>query len=233
MDEPEPKGLPHGLLTADELVDRCAAARINVSVSDVVELADAGFLPAWRWKNQPRWYFQLTECRAWFRDNWLTRQDGRPAFHVRVIVENNLTPAVAALLPRSLHLIADKLRTMEAVPGMPGAPGVYFLLHRDEVVYVGQSTNVFGRVAAHTGDISKAFDGAAYLPLPVSVLDSVEGALIRLLRPRLNGNPGPVAGLYAQDVLDALNIRIRTEPGEQPPTDAATSLTVIDENAEQ
>ena len=62
--------------------------------------------------------------------------------------------------------------------------GVYFLLDGEEVVYVGQSVNVYARVANHRE--SKRFATAICIPVPRDELDAVESAFIRRLRPRLN-----------------------------------------------
>lgn len=64
--------------------------------------------------------------------------------------------------------------------------GVYMLT--DPVghpLYVGQSVNVFARLSAH-GD--KEFHGVRILPCDREHLNDIEGLLIRLLRPPLNGH---------------------------------------------
>jgi hypothetical protein len=64
--------------------------------------------------------------------------------------------------------------------------GVYFLIYGDEVVYVGQSTNVHARVTQHVG--FKTFDRWAYMYCTVDSLDSIEALYIHILRPRYNGD---------------------------------------------
>lgn len=62
--------------------------------------------------------------------------------------------------------------------------GVYFLLCRGEVVYVGQTINVLGRIGTHA--LTKDFDSFAFIPCPEIDLDALEIRFIHLLRPRLN-----------------------------------------------
>lgn len=64
--------------------------------------------------------------------------------------------------------------------------GIYFLLNGRDVVYVGQSVDVGGRVLAHRRDPSKVFDRACYVPAKADELDSLEQAFIAMLRPALN-----------------------------------------------
>ena len=42
--------------------------------------------------------------------------------------------------------------------------GVYFLLQKQIVVYVGQSRNPLSRIGQHTKDSSKVFNGVKILP---------------------------------------------------------------------
>lgn len=67
--------------------------------------------------------------------------------------------------------------------------GVYFLFKGDDVVYVGQSVNVFSRVASHKSG-SKDFDGFTYVQCDKRHLDFLESLYIHALRPRLNGSVG-------------------------------------------
>ncbi len=62
--------------------------------------------------------------------------------------------------------------------------GVYFLLDGSDVVYVGQSKNVFSRIAEHR---DKRFDRYAYVPCEEVSLDTLESFYIYMLRPKLNG----------------------------------------------
>lgn len=61
--------------------------------------------------------------------------------------------------------------------------GIYFLIHRGDLVYIGQSVNAFARLGAHCSD--KEFDAVAFMPV-TGDLDEVEASLIRMFDPKLN-----------------------------------------------
>jgi len=65
------------------------------------------------------------------------------------------------------------------------ATGVYFLIDGDKVVYVGQSVNVYARIASHH---DKVFERFAFIPCKRDVLDSLESLYIHTLRPPLNAD---------------------------------------------
>ena len=63
--------------------------------------------------------------------------------------------------------------------------GVYFLISDDEVVYVGQSVNVYARIAQHK---NKKFDKFAVLACSSQQLNVIESLYIHMLKPILNGS---------------------------------------------
>ena len=65
------------------------------------------------------------------------------------------------------------------------ATGVYFLIDSGRVVYVGQSVNVYARIASHH---DKVFDSFAFIPCCKEMLDNLESLYIHILRPALNSN---------------------------------------------
>jgi len=65
-------------------------------------------------------------------------------------------------------------------------PAVYFLYDGDEIVYIGQSKEVFGRIASHVRDGEKQFDSFAIIHVSAVELDAVEKANIEAYRPRYN-----------------------------------------------
>lgn len=52
--------------------------------------------------------------------------------------------------------------------------GIYLLLLKDEVVYVGKSTSILSRVYAHLSDKKKRFDSFTFLEFPVEELQTKE-----------------------------------------------------------
>lgn len=66
--------------------------------------------------------------------------------------------------------------------------GVYFLIKNNEIIYVGQSVNVFSRVGQHR--YLKDFDGFKYINCKKLELDILESVYIHFLNPKLNGMSG-------------------------------------------
>lgn len=76
----------------------------------------------------------------------------------------------------------------EAIPVSPEPQkvGVYFLLWKGEVVYVGQSVNVDARVSLHRDEKRKRFDSAVFIPFREQELDYYESAFMNAIRPKYN-----------------------------------------------
>lgn len=85
-------------------------------------------------------------------------------------------------VPRSIAGIADKLVKFDL---MNDVSCIYFLCQGDEVVYVGQSTNLAARLPQHR--IDKVFDRVFYLIVRLDDLDRIEREYIRAIRPRYDG----------------------------------------------
>jgi len=66
-----------------------------------------------------------------------------------------------------------------------GSDGIYFLLNRGRVVYVGQTTRWPSRLAGH---IYKNFNEVRFIPCRPSKLWHYEGRWIRKFKPELNKN---------------------------------------------
>ena len=64
------------------------------------------------------------------------------------------------------------------------ACGIYFLILRGRVVYVGQSVSALNRIATHR---EKYFDSYAFLPCKPEDLDRIESLYIHVLQPAQNG----------------------------------------------
>ena len=63
------------------------------------------------------------------------------------------------------------------------ASGVYFLVDGNEVVYVGQSVNIYSRIPQHH---NKRFDRYLYVPCKPELLNALESLYIHCLQPKLN-----------------------------------------------
>lgn len=68
--------------------------------------------------------------------------------------------------------------------------GVYFLWNEDELVYIGQSTNMYARVAEHMryGTIKGVpITSCTFIDSPYPQLLTLEQLYISALRPKVNG----------------------------------------------
>jgi len=184
--EPEKK-LPRGLKTAEEMEEI-----IKIPAQRIRELAEAGYMPHWLVDgNTP--LFQVTKAREWVAQNIVRQVDGAPLpTTVKVMVE----PPRAKRPPKAIAHIEN----LRELTGVNPPPGIYFLVWRGQIMYIGQSVNPYVRIATHAKD-GKAFTRAYFLPVPRGELDAVEGALIRALKPRLNGR-GANGGVIAPTEVD-------------------------------
>lgn len=91
--------------------------------------------------------------------------------------------------PTPTEQIPEPLRTVGAVKRMDTDQPcvVYFLLHQEEVVYVGQTTMAWpGRIEQHLKERAKVFDDVWYLECDRDSLDAVEQAMIKRFQPKYN-----------------------------------------------
>lgn len=83
---------------------------------------------------------------------------------------------------------SDLVRMLRGVQQIriPREQGVYILLLRGDIVYVGMTINLFERLGSHVKD--KVFDEVYFLPVPGNLgrLKMVEATLIRVFDPLLN-----------------------------------------------
>lgn len=96
---------------------------------------------------------------------------------------NEMMNIVSATLTDKVLLTADEI--VKAALPWERAVGVYFLVQDKEVVYVGQSVNVYSRISHHR---DKKFDKYAFVPCAAHMLDKLESLYIHVLRPKLNGD---------------------------------------------
>jgi hypothetical protein len=94
-------------------------------------------------------------------------------------VEQNifLPPGFVALDEQAIAAISR--------PAIPPTPGVYFLLCRGRVVYVGQTRSLAARISAHQWR-SGSFDSIAFIECDAALLGAIETAYIQRLRPEQN-----------------------------------------------
>lgn len=113
--------------------------------------------------------------------------------HIRFATEEE---RLAHNLPLMTAIPTTVLRALQDVPHswyeimMASVPtrhssGIYFLIKRREVIYVGQSVDVLGRIARHRRE-GRDFDAYTYIECPPEELDQLERQYIRALVPELN-----------------------------------------------
>lgn len=66
--------------------------------------------------------------------------------------------------------------------------GVYFLYDKDELVYIGQSDNLYRRIGQHIAENKKMFDRFELYPTTDRI--RLEGFLIKMFKPKYNISDG-------------------------------------------
>lgn len=113
--------------------------------------------------------------------------------------------AFAKLTGRTLHTEEEIVSVSVPVPDICG---IYFLVHNNRVVYVGQSVNIPARVGHHK-TAGKTFDRVAFVACQQEHLNILESLYIHILRPPLNGDSNTrglkAAPLSMEDMLKYLS----------------------------
>lgn len=65
-------------------------------------------------------------------------------------------------------------------------PCIYFLFQNGELVYIGQSTDLHGRIRQHKKRIGEQFDKVLYLEIDPIMMNEAEKTYIKHFRPPLN-----------------------------------------------
>jgi len=75
--------------------------------------------------------------------------------------------------------------------------GIYFLFNNDDLVYIGQASNITRRILEHITEGTKIFNKVRYNIVPCESLNDVETTLIRSLKPCYNvaAKNGPIESL--------------------------------------
>ena len=102
--------------------------------------------------------------------------------------------ALLARMPKKLmqainNAPYDLDEILEAASPAHSMVGIYFLIQDNEVVYVGQSVDVLGRISRHKRD-GKEFDSFTYILCPTKDLCTLETTYIASLMPWMNSAMG-------------------------------------------
>lgn len=95
------------------------------------------------------------------------------------------------------ELLSEKQIAGMSVPVPPARCGVYFLLRKGRVVYVGQSTHIDARVADHRKAAWRVFDSFSYILCEKDQLNTLESLYIHLFLPEENGHVGKSNKIHA------------------------------------
>ena len=152
---------PPVLLTPAE-----AAAIIRKTSKGLWQLVDAGKLRAVEFPGHRRgWRFMPADIAACIQKASSTRIAGPVVSSDGALIE------IDTLLANS----------MSSKP----ISAVYFLIQDSTIVYVGQSTDLFGRISTHRST-GRPFERFTYIEVPIADLDRVEATYIHALRPAQN-----------------------------------------------
>lgn len=170
---------PTGLKSADEI-----AAQLGLKPERLVELAMSGFAPHYRIDGGDP-LFRVGEVKEWAAVNLLQSCPGQPLPEpIRIVVQPEQVGEWSRVPPE-----LREIENLRDITGEVSRIGIYFLCYQSRLQYIGQSINAVPRVADHQS--SKRFDASYFLPWPKHDLNRIEGALIRALKPSLNGRHGP------------------------------------------
>lgn len=64
--------------------------------------------------------------------------------------------------------------------------GIYFIMHRGKIVYIGKSVNVMNRIATHEMITNKEWDHVRVIPCPIDKLLHYEVRWIKKFKPEYN-----------------------------------------------
>lgn len=93
-------------------------------------------------------------------------------------------PACPTVTPRERNYGKTAREIKKSSISWDGYPGVYFLLSGDEIIYVGQSRNVYARVHDHRRTVQ--FDRWAFIACDNDQLLELEKHYIDVFQPKLN-----------------------------------------------
>ena len=107
-----------------------------------------------------------------------------------------LLTSIPTRVLKAIHSVPHSLSDiLDAAIPLGTQVGIYFLIKDEEVVYVGQSIEIFRRIGKHRNE-GKDFDSFAFIECEKSELDKLEAKYITALAPELNwtfGNPSALS----------------------------------------
>lgn len=178
------------------------AKTLHIGEKRLLELAYAGYAPCYRVDDGVP-MFKIAEVRQWLAENLLHYNPGMPFPRQISVILEALPEGQSNEIPRSISALPN----IRDITHFSCGPGVYFLCHEGEVVYVGQSNSPASRIATHITEATKVFDRVYLLPAPKSDLLQVESAMIRLLKPKYNGTKHGEFGPLDEKIMTQVSKR--------------------------
>jgi hypothetical protein len=131
-------------------------------------------------------YFISSEVNEWVAKHCIQQHKCEFEQTIEVILFNYDTHKVSSCdsVPTELSSVKDLYKLPVGLYSTP--PGIYFLCLGNEIVYIGQSVNIAGRVRDHRMDKTKSFDAVYFLPCYKNNLDSLERKFIKYFKPKHN-----------------------------------------------
>ena len=165
--------------------------KVHLSEDRLLQLADSGVIPHYRVDGQP--FFVMTSVKQWIEENLVQTINGYS-------LPLDIRPIFITERARDVPPQLQAMGRLIDIPAVFYPTGVYFLCLKDEIVYIGQAVSPASRISQHH-DTGKVFDRAFLIPVPRDELNQVEGAFIRLFKPKLNGGKNR---LKSPELLGAL-----------------------------
>ena len=167
---------PSSLKAADQICES-----VSIDLERLLSLAENGIIPHWRIDGGAP-LFKISEVKRFIAKNLMFRCEGS-----EVPVNIKISPLAPIANNEEAPVEIREICGLRKIPQGDYAPCVYFLCKDSKVVYVGQSISVASRISTHKH--SKDFDEVYLVHTPSAMLNAVESALIRHLKPELNGPP--------------------------------------------
>lgn len=143
-----------------------AAEYVGLHPETLRERAKAGIIPGA--KPGKRWVFEQEDLDAY-------------------LISCHVKPPERPEIPwheRDDYDLHSLVRTSSAP--IHGQSGIYFLLRKNVIVYIGQTTRLLGRLSQHLID-GKDFDSYTFFPCEQNQLRELETRMILKFKPKLNG----------------------------------------------
>jgi hypothetical protein len=115
------------------------------------------------------------------------------AVYAPVVLASTLEELIADAEVRAVQPIPPKTKVFNELGTKfrPYQCGIYFLLKGKVLVYIGQTTNLFQRIAAHQ-TTEKDFDAFVFMPVEKELLSTYEAEYIAQYKPKYNNIHNPV-----------------------------------------